>query len=324
MGARSGNLSPAAPFWHDDGMEDAAAPRDVIVLPGVGEAIRASERLISRCVRSLSAADPGYFGPGSVSWRLFSHASYGISGIAAVLMQALHPAAMAAVDAHSTFRTDAWRRAHLTADYVLTITFGSREVADAAAARVRAIHAGVSGIDPATGLVRRADEPDLLLWVHAVHTEYAVRGYERFAGRLTCRDADRFVAEQVAAARLVGLEGAVPETREALRSWIDAVPGLHVSPPAAQFARMLVEAQMPLTMRPFWALHLAGAAMLLPDQVRRDYRLPAWLPRGRLAAGAVAAAIRTIDRSYLLFRPVRRARARLREVERELAAAASG
>jgi uncharacterized protein (DUF2236 family) len=303
-------------------MRRRPAPADTIVLPGVRTALAATKRLIAGSVESLRAGDPGHFGPGSVSWRVFSHASYGVSGIAAVLVQALHPTAMAAVDRHSAFRTDAWRRAHLTADYVFTITFASRAVADQAAAKVRAVHRGVSGVDPATGAVRRADEPALLLWVHAVHTEYALRGYERFVRRLPPGEADRFVAEQVAAAALVGLDPAtVPATRAGLNAWLDAVPGLEVTPPAAAFARMLLGARMPLAMRPFWALHVAAAVQLLPDRVRSGYDLPRWLPRGRIARAAMAAAIFAINQGYLLFRPVRRARRRLREVERALRAA---
>jgi len=302
-------------------MRPSPSPPDRIVLPGVAQALRDSQRLISGCVASLSADDPGYFGPRSVSWRLFSHSSYAVSGVAAVLVQALHPVAMAAVDEHSAFRSDAWRRAHLTADYVLTITFASREVADKAAARVRAIHERITGTDPATGAVRRADEPELLLWVHSVHTEYALRGYERFGGRLSAADADRFLLEQVAAAALVGLDRAsVPATRAELLDYIASVPGLHVSGPAARLALMLGHARMPPTMRPFWALHLAGAAALLPEPVRKAYPLPRWLPSGRIAEAGIAAAIGAIDLGYRLFRPVRRARARLRAVERELAA----
>lgn len=295
-------------------------PPDTIVLPGVLAALADTKTLISRCVDSLSAADPGHFGPGSVSWRIFSHASYGISGIAAVLAQALHPVAMAVVDEHSAFRTDAWRRAHLTADYVFAITFGSRAVAAAAAERVRRIHAAISGTDPATGAVHRADEPALLLWVHAIHTEYALRGYERFVHRLAAAEADRFVAEQVAAAELVGLDAArVPKTRAELAGWLDRVPGLEVTGPARAVARMMMSARMPPTMRPFWALHVAGAVALLPDEVRRGYGLRRWpIPRA-----AVAAAIAAINYGYLLFAPVRRARRRLRQVERELRAGSS-
>ncbi len=290
---------------------------DAIRLPGAWEAIGTTKALVGRSVRSLSAEDAGYFGPGSVSWRIFSHASYGVSGIAAVLMQALHPVAMAIVDRHSAFRTDAWRRAHMTADHVFTITFSSRPVADAAAERVRRIHRGIGGADPATGRIRRADEPELLLWIHAVHTEYALRGFERFGGRLGAGDADRFVSEQAIAAGLVGLAPeAVPATRSELGDYIASVDALEMTGPARDFARMLLNARMPLTMRPFWALHVAAAAALLPEQVRRGYALPRWLPRGRLALGLMRAAFFSINYGYLLFRPVREARGRMRQVER--------
>ena len=305
-------------------MQRPSGHADTITLPGVREALRDTRTLISRSVRSLTPADPGHFGPGSVSWRIFSHASYGISGIAAALVQALHPVAMATVDRHSAFRTDVWRRARLTADYVFTITFSGRAVADAAAARVRRIHAGIRGTDPATGVVHRADEPALLLWVHAVHTEYALRGYERFVRRLASAEADRFVAEQEIAAALVGIEpGAVPRTRAALRALLAAAPGLEVTEPARQFVRLLLRARMPLTMRPFWALHIAGAAALLPQHVCRAYGLPLWLPRGRAARALIAAAIGAVNYGYLLFRPVRRARRRLRDVERAVRMRAS-
>ncbi len=289
----------------------------VISLPGVWEATRATKSLIGNCVSTLSPTDPGYFGPGSVSWRIFSHPSYGVSGIAGVLMQALQPLAMAIVDRHSAFRTDAWRRAHLTADYVFKITFSGRATADSAAARVREIHSRIRGADPVTGAIHRADEPELLLWIHAVHTDYSLRGYSALVSKLSEEDSDRFVAEQVKAAEFVGLEARhVPKTTAELRQYIASVPGLRVTEPAADFARMLLHARMPPAMRPFWALHVVGAAALLPDDVRRAYRFPWWLPKGRAALALLRPAFFAMNYGYLLFRPVREARAKLREVER--------
>lgn len=291
-------------------------PTSKIVLPGVAEALRDTKILVGSCVSSLSAGDLGHFGPGSVSWRIFSHASYGASGIAAVLMQALHPVAMAGVDQHSAFRSDAWRRAHMTADYVFAITFSSRAVADAAADKVRRIHRRVAGIDPVTGRAYRADDPDLLLWIHSVHAEYALRGYETLARPLAPEDQDRFVAEQVTAARLVGLEPSlVPATRAELRRFIETREELRLTEPAAEFAAMLLRARMPITMRGFWALHIAAAARLLPEWALSAYRWPDRLPRGRLATRAMRLAFNSMNLAYLLFRPVRQARARLKWAE---------
>jgi uncharacterized protein (DUF2236 family) len=295
----------------------SASPQDLITLPGLREAIRTAGTLVAKSVSSLSAADTGYFGPGSVSWRIFSHAGYAASGIAAALVQALHPTTMAAVDEHSAYRLDAWRRAHLTADYILTVTFSSRTIADLAARRVRSIHRQVAGTDPVTGRRYRADDPDLLLWIHCVHTENALLGYERFGVSLRPGEADRFVREQRVAAGLVGLEpSAVPATRDALRAVIAATEGLVVTEPARQFTGMLLRARMPITMRGFWALHVVAAVALLPDWIVSAYGLPGWLPKGRFARVLAQAAFGTLNIGFLLFRPVREARAKLREMER--------
>lgn len=99
-----------------------------IVLPGIREAIRSVNALVG-CVHSLSPADQGLFGPRSVSWIVFREPGYGISALAGLLLQALHPVAMAAIDQHSDYRRDAWRRGHRTADYIFTITFSARDAA---------------------------------------------------------------------------------------------------------------------------------------------------------------------------------------------------
>lgn len=285
-----------------------------IILPGLREAKASVEQLIGGCVATVSAEDPGLFGPASISWAVFRQPAYGVSALAALLMQALHPVAMAAIDQHSDYRLDAWRRAHRTSDYVFTITFSGTEAALRAAERVRRIHRAISGTDPATGRGYRADDPDLLLWIHAVGTEFALLGHERLGPGLSARDADRFVAEQVRAAALVGLaERDVPSDRAGLRALIAGFE-LRLSPPAAEFARLLLSARMPATMRPFWAMHVAGAVALLPDEARKLYCFPRWLPRGRAARTAIRLALRMMDLGYGLFGPVRRARAHLARV----------
>ena len=88
--------------------------------------------------------------------------------------------------------------------------------------------------------------------------------------------------------------------------------------PAADFANMLLRARMPPAMRPFWALHVIGAVALLPDDVRQAYRFPRWLPANRAAAAMLRPAFFSMNYGYLLFRPVREARAKLRDIERQL------
>jgi uncharacterized protein (DUF2236 family) len=288
-----------------------------IVLPGAREALASLEALIGNCVADMSEGDHGLFGPRSVTWRIVRNPSYGISAIAALLWEALHPVAMAAIDQHSDYRLDAWRRAHRTTDYVFTITFGGTDRALKAAERVRSIHERIAGTDPFTGRAYRADDPGLLLWIHCVNTETAIRGQETFGGGISKADADRFVREQVRAASLVGLhESAVPANRRDLREAIAALVTPSLSPPAAEFARLLLNARMPLSMRPFWAIHVAGAVALIPPEARRLYDFPPWIPTGAAARAAIRMMLRAIDIGYGLAPGVGGARRRIRLLSR--------
>ena len=286
-----------------------------IMLPTVREAIASMEAVIAGSVATVSAEDTGLFGPESVSWRICREPAYAVSAIAGLLMAALHPVAMAAIDQHSDFRRDAWRRAHRTTHYVFTITYGATATALAAADRVRSIHGRLAGTDPVTGRAYRADDPDLLLWVHCVNTEMALAGQQAFGRPLTPDEQDNYVAEQVRAASLVGLSGPrVPATRAELRDRLAEDWPLRLSPPAAAFAEMLLKARMPWTMRPFWALHVAGALMILPPHLAALYRFPRWVPKGPLVRLAVRSILRAMDAAYLALPAIRGARRQLRLV----------
>lgn len=287
-----------------------------IMLPTIREAIASMEAVIAGSIASATVEDPGLFGPHSVSWRICREPAYAISAIAGLLMGALHPVAMAAIDQHSDYRRDAWRRAHRTTGYVFTITFGGTEAALRAAERVRSIHSRLSGTDPLTGRSYRADDPDLLLWIHCVNTEMALAGQQAFGRRLTAAEEDRYVGEQIRAARLVGIEEQrVPAGRAELRAFLAADHGLSLSAPARDFARMLLGARMPWTMRPFWALHVAGALMILPPRASAIYGFPRWLPKGRAARAAVRTMLKAMDACYALLPPIRRARRHLRLIQ---------
>ncbi|HJY59691.1 MAG TPA: oxygenase MpaB family protein, partial [Streptosporangiaceae bacterium] len=111
-----------------------------------------------------AAADDGLFGPASVAWRVGTDLASPVAGLRSLLMQALHPLAMAGVDQHSGWRRDPVGRLAATSAYLATITFGERAVAERAAARVRRIHDHVRGVDKVTGRPYAAGDPALLLW----------------------------------------------------------------------------------------------------------------------------------------------------------------
>lgn len=288
-----------------------------VELPGARQALHDLFRVVSSPLQTLSGDDLGLFGPGSVAWRIHRDPSYGIGGIASLFHQALHPVAMAAVDQHSDFAHNAWVRTWRTTEWVFTIVFGSAAAAEEASARVRRLHERIRGTDPLTGRAYRADDQDLLLWVHAVGVEYSLRAYEAYAHRLSPADGDRFVREMKTSGDLVGLEDAkMPSTRAELLRYLDAMRSeTRTSDPAYAFFHAFLKAKMPVSMRGLWALHLVGMLGLLPEDVRREYDAPRWIPTGRGARLAVRVALRAINVVYPVFAPIRTARRRLDELE---------
>src|SRR5580658_1134244 len=191
----------------------------------------------------VDPADDGFFGPGSVTWRLHADLSAPVSGLRSLLLQALHPLAMAGVDQHSQWRDDPAGRFASTAAYVLTTTYGDRATARAAADRVRKIHQWVRGTDPVTGRPYAAGDPDLLIWVHAGQVESGLTAARLYGASFSDTEADRYVAEMTASAELVGVPpGAAPESVAELDDYFEAVrPELALSPAAADTAAYLTE-----------------------------------------------------------------------------------
>ncbi|HEY7144750.1 MAG TPA: oxygenase MpaB family protein [Streptosporangiaceae bacterium] len=188
-------------------------------------------------------ADEGFFGPGSVAWRLSTGLSGPVAGLRALLLQALHPLAMAGVDQHSNWRDDPVGRLAATSAYLATVNFGARADAERAAARVRRIHEHVRGTDPVTGQHYAAGDPALLLWVHAALVDSTLAAGQLFGTQLTAADADRYVAEMVVAAQLVGVPaGQVPASRAALEDYLSSVaPQLRLTPAAAESMAYLLD-----------------------------------------------------------------------------------
>jgi uncharacterized protein (DUF2236 family) len=188
-------------------------------------------------------ADDGYFGPGSVTWRLNGDLSAPVAGLRSLLVQALHPLAMAGVDQHSEWRADPAGRLASTAAYLVTITYGDRAAALRAANRVRRIHERVRGTDQVTGQPYAAGDPDLLIWVHAGLVDSVLATAELFGVPPTPAEKDAYVAEMTAAAELVGVPaGRAPSTFAGLQDYLSAVrPVLALTPAAAESTAYLLD-----------------------------------------------------------------------------------
>ncbi len=227
---------------------------------------------------TASSDDLGLFGPDSVSWRVHSHPVLVVGGLRALFLQALQPRAMAGVAQNSDFRADPWGRLYRTGDYVATIVFGTTEEARRTAARVRGIHRQLRGTDPSTGERFRVDEPELLRWTHVCEVESFVGTARRAGLPLTDADVDRYYAEQLVAAELIGLDPTtVPDSAAAVDEFYQRMqPDLAISKDAARAAAFLFWPAMPAPLgfslaRTGW-IGLAGLGFsLMPDWARSRY-----------------------------------------------------
>ncbi|MBO0703444.1 MAG: DUF2236 domain-containing protein [Candidatus Dormibacteraeota bacterium] len=236
--------------------------------------VAAAEHEAGRRTRVL-AQDMGLFGPESIAWRLHRHPALLLGGLRALMVQALHPLAMAAVARYSDYRNDVWGRYNRTTMYVVTTIFGSTRQARAAGDRVRAVHAPMEGVDEVTGLQYRADDPDLLLWVHTALVESFVVAYERYVAPLSPAERDRYVGEMVRQAELVGIPAAmVPATWGAMEAFIERMrPRLQVSAETRDAFDVVLHPPLPRWRRGPWRVIAEGAVALLPDYALELYGL---------------------------------------------------
>jgi uncharacterized protein (DUF2236 family) len=219
-------------------------------------------------------ADEGFFGPDSITWRVSTDPASPIAGLRALMIQALHPLAMAGVDQHSDWRQDPVGRLAATSTYVTTISFGERAGAERSAARVRRIHEHVRGADSVTGRDYAASDPALLLWVHAALVDSGIATARMFGTPLSAGDADRYVAEMVVAAELVGVPAAmVPSSHDELQRYIASVrPELRCTPAAGEsMAYLLDPPGLDEDVAEIWQDVRDGAVAALPDWARDMY-----------------------------------------------------
>jgi len=237
---------------------------------------------------------PRWFAPDSPVGRVHADASMFVGGLRALLLQSLHPLAMAGVAGHSGYRGDPWGRLERTATFIATTTFGTVDDAQAAIDRVRSVHERVRGKAP-DGRPYRAGDPHLLTWVHAAEADSFLTAHQRFGERpLTDAEADEYVAQAAHVARALGAV-VVPETVAGLRETIEAYrPELEASPAALDAARFLLrEPPLPRLARPPYGLLVAGAVSTLPAWARdalgieTRFRRTLGGPAGALATRAV-------------------------------------
>lgn len=219
-----------------------------------------------------------WFDDDAVIRRVHADSAMFVGGLRALLLQSLHPLAMAGVAAHSDYRADPWGRLQRTAYFLAATTFGSADQARHAVERVRDVHEHVVGVAP-DGRPYRANDPHLLRWVHVAEVDSFLAAYIRYGGEpISEAEADEYVAQMAVIARALG----VPAPPESARSLADQLRSfrreLHGTREARDVARYLLwQPPMSLAARGPYGVLAASAVGLLPRWARRPLGLP-WLP----------------------------------------------
>ncbi|MCU1442929.1 MAG: hypothetical protein JWQ59_1079 [Cryobacterium sp.] len=224
--------------------------------------------------------DAGLFGPGSAVWAVNGAVPTIVAGIRALLIQTLHPGAMAGVHDWSRYRADPTGRLSGTVRWVLTTTYGDREQAEDSCRWVNRLHDKVVGSyrdsrDAETEYT--AHDPALLSWVHLAFTEAFLGAHLSWGGPIP-GGPDQYVREWARSATLMGVENppvSVAELRDQLADFTNELKPDERVAEAVQFLR-----RPPLGRAGQWAygIFFAGAVASLPAEYRRllGLRRPWW------------------------------------------------
>ncbi len=256
----------------------------------------AGEDAQSRAALIWGTPGPRWFAPEDEVWRVHADASMFVGGIRALLLQSLHPLAMAGVAGHSGYKSDPWGRLQRTSFYLASTTFGTIEHAESVIETVRTIHQRVRGRAP-DGRSYAASDPHLLGWVHVAEVDSFLTAYQAYGpNRLSSAGCDRYIAQAGLAAGRLGVVNPPQSLAQLHHQLADYREELRGTPAAREAARFLLrEPPLPAPQRAGYTLLAAGAVALLPRWSRAELGLPvvpgldslAGRPAGRLGAQVV-------------------------------------
>ena len=242
--------------------------------------------------------DIGFFGPGSASWAVHGGMATMVAGIRALLMQTLHPGAMAGVHDWSRYREDPLGRLSGTIQWLVTVTFADTTLAEHESSRVGRFHDRVTGTyRDAQGIERpyAAGDPELLAWVHIVFTDAFLASHTLWGDPIP-GGADSYVREWAKAGELVGVHNP-PRSASELQAQLDAFKDagiLKSDERVAEAVRFIRNPPLRPAMMPFYRVMFAGAVASIP----REYRELLGLRRSLLpvvwGTGAVLRLVRLL------------------------------
>ena len=222
---------------------------------------------------------PRWFGEDRPIRTVHADASMFVGGLRALLLQSLHPQAMAGVAEHSDYRGDPWGRLQRTSTFLAVTTFGTAADAQRAVDRVRGIHRRVHGV-ATNGLPYSATDPHLLEWVHIAEVDSFLLAHRLYgAAPLDQCGRDGYVADTARVAAQLGVVDP-PRTERELAQRLEAFrPELHSTPAARDAARfLLLTPPLPIAARAPYGLLAAASVAMLPAWARSPLLLPYFPP----------------------------------------------
>jgi uncharacterized protein (DUF2236 family) len=212
--------------------------------------------------------DRGLFGPESIAWKVHADfISMMIGGISSLIMQALHPQALAGVWDHSSFRRDLKGRLGRTAFFIAATTYGSTEMANSIIQKVNQIHTNITGFDE-FGKPYSATDPHLLSWVHLTETFSFMQAFEDYRKeKITPQERDQYFREMKALGERMGalnLPSTYGNTDSAIKKYL---PELHYGERAKTIVELLEYFPSNLSAKPFIKLITRAGFLNLPDWV---------------------------------------------------------
>ena len=221
-------------------------------------------------------ADPGYFGPQSMMWKVNREITVLFGGARALLMHAAHPLIAAGARQTSFYQRDPWKRLIRTLSLQNSVTFGNKQEADESAHRINKLHEVINGEDDVTGGYYDALDHEQLLWVHACLQISSIYFYEMTVKKLTEQEKNQYHLENMKAAELVLInKDKMPKTHDGLKNWViekSQEDGYLVSTDVAEDVKIIIGGgPVPMHIKPIWPFIAFTAFNTLPREFKEKY-----------------------------------------------------
>ena len=221
-------------------------------------------------------ADPGYFGPNSMMWKVNKEITVLFGGARALLMHAAHPLIAAGARQTSFYQRDPWKRLIRTLSLQNSVTFGTIEEANDSATRINRLHEVIKGKDEVTGGYYDALDHEQLLWVHACLQISSIYFYEKTVRKLTDDEKNQYHHENMVSAKLVLIDiDKTPKTHEELKRWVMEKSRdknyLRLTDVAKDVQDIISGGPVPKHIKPIWPFISFTAFNTLPDEFKKLY-----------------------------------------------------